>query len=383
LRGLAQGFRTIANGQTTDAASVLQELRRRFGASEVVLTDSGTSALIAVFRKLLPAGGSIAYPAFGCIDLTAAAVRAGVRVRLYDLDPVTMSPDLDSLSHCLQRGVHAILVTHLYGYASDINAVTSLAEEYGVPVIEDAAQAAGATVGGQPAGGLADVSILSFGRGKGLTAGSGGAILSRTPAMDRNVATINSGLPPTRSHGKEIARLAAQHIFAHPLLYAIPASIPVLQLGEMVYRPADEPRSMSPVATAILSVALERSESELAHRRNQAKQLLLLIRKSRRVRPIRPIPDSEPGYLRLAVLRMNRLAGRVESFGGVRSYPMTLDEHPQLRPLLASGERAGRGAQVLRDSLFTLPTHSRSSDFELSEVSKWLARPRQREWWET
>ena len=60
-------------------------------------------------RALVPAGGTIAYPSYACIDLTTAALGANVRVRLYDIDPVTLSPDLDSLRAAVARGVDAIL----------------------------------------------------------------------------------------------------------------------------------------------------------------------------------------------------------------------------------------------------------------------------------
>jgi dTDP-4-amino-4,6-dideoxygalactose transaminase len=159
---------------------VAETLRERFGARDVILTDSGTSALILALRSLLPQGATIAYPAYACVDLTAVALRARMRVRLYDLDPATLSPDLDSVRAAIGRGVDAIVVAHLYGYPADVAGVEELAALHGIPVIEDAAQGAGGTVRGMRLGSLGDVSILSFGRGKGTTCGSGGALLSRS-----------------------------------------------------------------------------------------------------------------------------------------------------------------------------------------------------------
>src|SRR5215469_16054861 len=69
-----------------DTGAVRRALGERFHASAVALTDSGTSALVLAFRFALPEGGTVALPAYACVDLLAAAAYAGVRVRLYDLD---------------------------------------------------------------------------------------------------------------------------------------------------------------------------------------------------------------------------------------------------------------------------------------------------------
>ena len=158
----------MCGAQNRVFASVDSELRRQFAASECVLTDSGTSALVLALRMLLPKNGVVALPGYGCVDITSAVQYAGVKARLYDIDPRTLSPDLDSLQRAIQRGVDAVLVAHYYGYPADMAGVRALTSRAGIPVLEDAAQAASGSLDGQPLGSLGDVSILSFGRGKGL-----------------------------------------------------------------------------------------------------------------------------------------------------------------------------------------------------------------------
>jgi dTDP-4-amino-4,6-dideoxygalactose transaminase len=178
-RALVDGVAAAIGLDSNAHEGVSEDLRKRYRCHDALLTDSGTSALILALRRIAPQG-IVALPAYGCIDLTTAALGAGVRVRLYDIDPVTLSPDLDSVRAALRRGVDAIVVTHLYGYPADMFGVASLAAEAGVPVIEDAAQGAGGTLRGSLLGSIGDVSVLSFGRGKGMTGGSGGALLVRT-----------------------------------------------------------------------------------------------------------------------------------------------------------------------------------------------------------
>src|SRR5215469_13123914 len=129
-----------AGEASAQAERVAAALRHRFGATAIALTDSGTSALVIALRATIRQGGTVALPAYGCVDLIAAAIRAGVRVRLYDVDPSTLGPDLDSVRQVLARGVEALVVTHLYGYPVDLAAVRALTDGAGVLLIEDAAQ---------------------------------------------------------------------------------------------------------------------------------------------------------------------------------------------------------------------------------------------------
>lgn len=351
----------------------IEILCERFGASDALLTDSGTSALILALRAVVPPGGTVAYPGYSCIDLTAAAVGAGMRVRLYDLDPATLSPDLDSLRKTIERGVDAIVVAHLYGYPADVRAVQRLAGDHGIPVIEDSAQGAGGTLHGVRLGGVGDLSILSFGRGKGATTGSGGAVLVRTPAHVEWIQRARNDLGEARRGAREIGALGAQWVFSHPLLYRIPASIPTFKLGEMVYHPPKQPRGMPAAATVMLPAVLRNDDREVEARRARANSLLSRINGSGRLNPVRPVSGGGSGYLRLALADGTGHLAACPPLGVLRGYPLTLEQHEQLRPMLAHGEKAGIGSNLLRDRLFTLPTHSRVASSDLASLRDWIS----------
>jgi hypothetical protein len=347
-------------------------LRQRYGAAEALLTDSGTSALILALRRILPPGGRVAFPAYACIDLTTAALGAEARVRLYDLDPATLSPDLESVRGVIRRGVDAIVVAHLYGYPADMIGVRDLAAEHGIPVIEDAAQAASGTLNGELLGSLGDVAILSFARGKGTTGGSGGAVLVRTPALAEWTRRLRPDLKSGGRGGVKVMSLAAQRILSHPSLYRFPASIPGLRLGEMVYRAPHPPRAMAAASAAVLQWTLGLEEREVSARRARAGDLLSRLRGKPNVVPARPIAGGESGFLRLALLDGSGSMLPRPELGALRGYPMTLDQHPQLSPQLLPGERAGKGSQLLRDRLFTVPTHAGVGESDLARLSEWL-----------
>jgi dTDP-4-amino-4,6-dideoxygalactose transaminase len=296
-------------------------------------------------------------------------------VRLYDLDPATLSPNLESVRRTLRRGADALVITHLYGYPADFHGVRGIGAEFGVPIVEDAAQAAGGKLRGVRLGALGDVSILSFGRGKGLAAGSGGAVLMRNGFERNHVDAIRDTLAAAHEGGFEFISLAAQWLLARPALYGIPSSIPTLRLGETVYKPAHEPRSISSLAAAILPSALGLELEESRARRAHAAAILSTLTRGARVDAVKPIPGGESGYLRLAVLDPSGALSPAVRLGAVRGYPMTLDQHPQLESLLEPGECAGSGSCYIRDRLITLPTHSRVRSADVLRIAMWAKAP--------
>lgn len=375
-RGLLAGYGAAVGLRASVHAEVSSALKQRYRALDAVLTDSGTSALILVLRKIVRPGGTVAYPAYGCIDLTTAALGAGVRVRLYDLDPATLSPDLDSVRAVVSRGVDAIVVAHLYGYPADTVGVTKIADDHGIPVIEDAAQGAGGALFGALLGSSGHVSILSFGRGKGTTAGAGGALLVRTPALADWTASVRSDLEIGSRGGTEVVSLTAQRLLSHPYLYRLPSSIPGLKIGEMVYRSPGSPRAMSSASAAVLRWALLDEPQQISSRRVRANHLLARVSRSTQVQPVRPIPGGEPGFLRFALIDTRDSLTPCVELGVLRGYPMTLAQHAQLAPLIAVGETAGPGSEFLRDRLFTVPTHFRVNQSDLVGLTDWLETPK-------
>ena len=103
----------------------------------------------------------------------------GARPVLVDLDPGTWCISPDQLPAAFGPRVKAVIVSHLHGHAAAMPRICEWAAASGVAVVEDACQFPGATVAGRPAGAWGDVGVLSFGGSKLLTAGRGGAVLTR------------------------------------------------------------------------------------------------------------------------------------------------------------------------------------------------------------
>jgi perosamine synthetase len=366
VSAFADSFR--APDQLAARARSLVEVR--YEAARAVLTDSGTSALVLALRLTVPPGGVVGFPGYACADLAAAARFAGVRVRLYDIDPGSLSPDLDSVDRALARGVDALVVAHLFGYPADVPAVRERAAKVGVPVIEDAAQGTGGTLQGRRLGSLGELSVLSFGRGKGLCAGGGGALLGFEA---RWADAMGSLTPRAPSRGlANLAKTAAQWALGRPSVYALPSMVPGLHLGEMVYHPAHEPASLSLGSCSLLASAIALEDTDVAMRRANARRYRDVARNAARLAPVEPLRGSDGGYLRYAVRDAGGARTAADALGIVRPYPRTLAEQEELQAVLLADEPSTPGASELRRSLFVLPTHRLVSESDVRRISRWL-----------
>jgi perosamine synthetase len=382
---LRAGMVAVGAGEPA-AARVRAALAARYGARAVALTDSGTAALVLALGIAVRPGATVALPAYACVDLIAAAVRARLRVRLYDIDPRTLGPDLDSLRRALGRGAQVVVVAHLYGYAADIPSVRALADAAGAYVIEDAAQHAGGRLGGLVLGTFGPLTVLSFGRGKGTTGGRGGALLATRGADEATVARVADWAAHVGGAGEtarapvgvgDLGRAVAQWALGRPAVYGVPASMPGLRLGETVYRAAHEPHSLSRAAAALVEFSLARMDADRAARAHRAQWYVERLARSSPVRLVQPIAGAEPGFLRLPVLTASSGGGYLAAapvLGIVRTYPRPLGEEPAIAAVLCAREPATPGAREICSSLLTLPTHDGVTDADAEKVMQWAVR---------
>lgn len=374
-RALAAGVAALAG---EDRAPRVRDLvERDWGARDVLLTASGTDALVLALRAsaVSKAGAPVALPAYGCYDLATAAAGADARVVLYDVDPETLAPEPRSLARALAAGPSALVVAHLYGVPVDVSALAAEVARAGALLIEDAAQGAGAAVGGRPAGALADVAVLSFGRGKGMTGGGGGALLA-SAAGQMIVRHARLRVAEPRTGWSELGAAAAQWMLGAPPLYALPAALPWLRLGETVYHPPRLPRRMSGASAGVLAAGWERARREPALRRRNAARLLAALFAAG-LRVPRVPSGATAGWLRLPVLLEGDDAARARTVDARRlgiapGYPRALCDLDVLRPRVVNADDAFPGARRLASSLVTLPTHSLLREPDFRALEGWI-----------
>lgn len=161
-------------------------------AEYCVGVGNGTDAIEIALESLeLPKGSEVIVPANSFIASSEAVTRAGLKVVFCDVDPGNYCVDINDMRRRVSARTSALLAVHLYGHPCDMNAIRALAQEYGLKVVEDCAQAHGAEFEGRRVGALGDVGTFSFYPGKNLGAyGDAGAILTNDAALARNVRMI-------------------------------------------------------------------------------------------------------------------------------------------------------------------------------------------------
>lgn len=151
-----------------------QYVGRRHG---IAVCNGSVAIEVALAALGIAKGDEVIMPAFTIISCAAAIVRAGAIPVLVDSDPLTWNMDVSQLASKVTPRTKAIMVVHIYGHPVDMDAVLAVANQYGLKVIEDAAQMHGQQYKGAKCGSFGDISTFSFYPNKHITTGEGGMVL--------------------------------------------------------------------------------------------------------------------------------------------------------------------------------------------------------------
>jgi perosamine synthetase len=342
------------------------------GFSHVALYGSGRAAL-AAYLQTLPRGGrdEVVVPAYTCWTVPAAVVRSGWRVRIVDVDPITLDYDAGSLERADASKVAAVVAAHLFSRTCDVQRLRQRFRgiDSRIRVIEDCAQTWPLADGPH-----ADAVLLSFGRGKPIALGGGGAVLLDGEAPGLGLALSRGGLT-------HLASLMATALIGGPRTYRIPASIPALGIGATIYDPGFD--RDEPLRAWQGRLGVRELRRLPGYRRARQENAAVLID------ALRGLPSgwrvlgaaAGDGPIRLPVLgpsavMRDRALRELERLGvaASRMYPGTLADIPGLAPHLANPTEPVPGAQQLRDALLTLPIYPGLSHRQLLGIAASVLR---------
>lgn len=177
------------------------------GASAVnaAAVNSGTAALLLALEALgIGPGDTVLVPAFTFPSTANVVEKVGARVRFVDVDENTFNIDPEDLKDKCTDECRAVIPVHLFGVPADMDRVIAFAGGKGLSVIEDAACALGASLGGRMCGTIGDAGCFSFHPRKLVTTGEGGMVVStRRELIDRIKSLRDHGFDVT-SQGRDI-----------------------------------------------------------------------------------------------------------------------------------------------------------------------------------
>lgn len=362
----------------TNSEDLCRQLTDLTTVKKWLFTNSGRSALSLVLmtlRALHPDRDEVIVPAYTSYSVPAAVVRAGLRVRLCDIEAETLGLCPFELEGRITPRTLCVVPNHLFGIPCRIDAICEIARERGVPVIEDAAQAMGILCQGRPAGSFGRVAIFSSSRGKCLPASGGGMVGTNDEelieACRKRLDAV--GLGARRRIGwRSAIEAELMAVFIRPWCYWLPTSLPFLKLGQSVYDPTFPIAPMSLFQRALIGRLLPGLAALRQGRQRHARRLRDALDEAierRKVSLLWPKDGDEGGFLRLPVLicdeeKRNAVLQTLTRFGlgATAGYPLPLSKVLGLRPYLTDSDRPVPTADRISRRLLTLPTHPWVSD---------------------
>jgi len=369
-----QDIRSAGLYAVTSGSPFAAAFARWLSVERVWVVSSGRAALCLILRELAKRSPrrEVIIPAYTCPTVPLAVARAGLQVRLCDVDHATGNLDARGLAEAVGDETLAVVPVHMHGIPCDMRLILPLALKHGVFVVENCAQAAGATLDGQKIGSFGDASFFSLGRGKGFTAYEGGIgriADSRLPIADYR-GEITEGL----AEGLTIAKLLAMAVFFHPRLYWLIRALP-LGWDNEVYGLDFAISRMGRFRHGLALSLLGRLDEIVAERRQKAEYLRKQLRGVPGVQLLEPPVGSRPSYPWLPMLVEKRDKSvrrlRAKGLGAYRLFTCSLNQYEYLQGIVSQGSYAA--AEYVAAHLITLPTHEYVTRWDMDQMVTLLA----------
>ena len=163
-----------------------EALKSYFGASYVVATNTGTTALhLALDALRIGPGDEVIVPSLTFVASFQAISATGAKPVSCDIHPDTLLMDVGDVERRLSAKTKAVMPVHYAGNPCDMDALCELRDRHGFRIVEDAAHAFGSTYKGKKIGGFGDMVCFSFDSIKNITCGEGGAIICQDESLDK------------------------------------------------------------------------------------------------------------------------------------------------------------------------------------------------------
>ncbi len=175
------------------ARQLEEEFSKYIGTKYATVTTSGTTALhVALEAAGIQPGDEVITTPFTFIASSNAILFVGGIPVFADIDPETYNIDPESIKKKITPKTKAIMPVHIFGLPADMKAIMEIAEEHNLLVIEDCAQAHGATIDGKKVGSFGDIAAFSFYATKNMMSGEGGIVLTNNEEMIETAKAVKN-----------------------------------------------------------------------------------------------------------------------------------------------------------------------------------------------
>jgi len=218
LRSLFKG----ADAASNNVAMLEDDLATYLGTKKVFVLNTGRTALYTALQALnLKRGDEVMVPAYTCAIVVEVTLRLGLKPILVDADLETCNIDPELIPKAVSSKTKAIIPVHLFGQPCEMKRIMEIANKHSLYVIEDVAQALGAEQEKAKVGTFGDLAIFSFGPGKSVTSGGGGALSVNSGELAEKVTAIETKWPSPDFNWTFhcLINIVAMKVFSNPHLY--------------------------------------------------------------------------------------------------------------------------------------------------------------------
>jgi dTDP-4-amino-4,6-dideoxygalactose transaminase len=370
-------------------AALCDAIKSRYGVKHCFLMSSGRAAMAMLFtilKKNSPQEqrDEIVLPAYTCYSVPAAAEIAGLKVRICDVDPHTLSYDMEQFNSIDFSRVLCVVSGNLYGYPNDLKTIESITEKAGCYLLDDAAQSMNAMIDQRYAGTWGDIGLYSLDKGKNITSLQGGIIVTDNDQIaswiGQQLDTLP--LPSVKQQLADGLKLIAYMLMLKPYFYWIPANIPALGLGKTVYTTDylffRYSRSMAALAWRLFN----RIDEISRQRTERARRMVDQLQDINGIKFIQKVNDSAlPVYLRLPILvnsSKNRDAIIAEltkaGIGASCSYPQSIADLDNIRNFTVIHNNVASSGQYIARHILTLPSLAYMTSKDITRINRIFSR---------
>jgi len=377
---LLHGFHGIVTRKTP--ARLEREIKEYFGKKHVFLVSSGKAALFLILSgmKRLTGKKKVIIPAYTCFSVPSAVRMAGLEIELCDVRPDTLDYDYNQLKLLVDDDTACILSTHLFGIPSDVANIRSLIGNRKIFVVEDAAQAMGASDDDQKLGTLGDVGFFSFGRGKNISCGSGGVIITSSEDIADTIRKVYSDLEtvPTIEYLTMIVGTLFLAFFLRPEWYWFPKNLSFLKIGETRFYRTFPVKKMTGFQAGLLHSWRKKLEILNRNRSKNAEHYIEAFQLSGRMK----IYDNFVRYNRFPIYVENKaIKDEICKIGNVLGIsPMYPSPIHGISEIMENFKNVNfEYSEIISDTLVTLPTHSLLNQKDLMNIREVVRKYRKHE----
>lgn len=259
VKVLESGILTHGLGAGPMVTQFEKDFAKFVGAKHAIAVNTGTAALhLALSAADIKTGDEVILPSFTFVATAEVVVIAGAKPVFVDIDPETYNISPEKIEKRITEKTKAVMPVDLYGLPANMQPIKEIAEKHGLIIIEDAAQAHGASYIGKPLGTFADAACWSFYASKNMTTGEGGMVTTNDDELAKKIRFM-------RSHGEK-------------------EKYKSIMLGHNYHMPE--------IQAAIGSVQLEKLPIFLDKRRENAKKLTANLKDTEKLE----LPKEPDGY---------------------------------------------------------------------------------------